>query len=95
MYRVDRYLRHDISIPNDAASRVALCRLLWDARRDDPEHEPPSWHERLLWIETWSVWPSAEHMPLFTRLRAAFGEHRGLMEAPGHLVTSSDDDDGL
>ena len=34
-------------------------------------------------------------MPLFTRFREAFGEHRPLIEAPGHLVTPSETDDAV
>ncbi len=34
-------------------------------------------------------------MPLFTRFRQALGERRPLIEAPGHLVTPAEADDGL
>ena len=34
-------------------------------------------------------------MPLFTKWRAAFGEARTLVEAPGQLVQERDDNDGL
>jgi hypothetical protein len=85
----DRNTRHDFRIPTDSGRRVALGRLLWRASVD-LENE-----ERLLWIEGWGVWPSGEHLPLFTALRKAFGEHRNLMEAPGHLSGQGDDQDGL
>ena len=34
-------------------------------------------------------------MPLFTRFREALGEHRPLIEAPGHIATASDTDDAV
>jgi hypothetical protein len=51
--------------------------------------------QRLLLIEEWGVWPSGEHLPLFTRLREACGERRSLIDLPGHLFGTGDDDDGL
>jgi len=81
------YLSYDFSIPEDAGARVALCRALW----------PGEWTQgqRLLWVDEWSVWPSGEHMPLFTKWRAAFGENRALIDARGHVVEPNEDDDGL
>ena len=34
-------------------------------------------------------------MPLFSRFRQAFGEHRPLIEAPGHLVAPDEIEDGV
>jgi hypothetical protein len=34
-------------------------------------------------------------MPLFSRFREAFGERRPLIEAPGHLVTPPEIEDGV
>jgi hypothetical protein len=51
--------------------------------------------ELLIWLGDWAVWPSAQHMPLFSRFRQAFGEHRPLIEAPGHLVTPDEIEDGV
>jgi len=75
--------------PADAGARVALCRALWD--HADPEARG----ERLLFIETWGVWPSGEHPPLFARLRSAFGEQRPLITAPGHLFDGREGGEGL
>jgi len=80
---------HHFAIPNDAHGRVALCRILWNLSGESLRGE------RLLWINGWSVWPSGEHMPLFTRWRAAFGENRTLMEACGNVVQPGEDADGL
>jgi hypothetical protein len=41
------------------------------------------------------VWPSGEHLPLFARLREACGERRSLIDVPGHLFGTGDEDDGL
>jgi hypothetical protein len=71
------------------AGRVALCRLLWQHVVDSQQTE------RLLLIEGWSVWPSGEHLPLFTRLREACGEGRSLADVPGHLFAMDDEEDGL
>jgi hypothetical protein len=51
--------------------------------------------ELLLWVSDWAVWPSHQHMPLFTRFREGCGEKRPLIEAPGHLITPSGIDDGI
>jgi hypothetical protein len=85
----DRYVCHDFSLPKDAQARVSLCRTLWSVSGDFVTGE------RLLWLDEWGVWPSGEHPALFTTWRAAFGETRSLMEAPGHLVEPHQDADGL
>jgi hypothetical protein len=51
--------------------------------------------EVLLWLDDWAVWPRMQHMPLFTRFREAFGEHRPLIDAPGQLITPEQLDDGI
>lgn len=85
----ESYARHEFTIPADAGHRVALCRLLWQF------HDAAPATDRLLWITEWGVWPTGEHMPLFTRWRAGFGENRMLIDAGGHLIEQGDDDDGL
>ena len=80
---------HDFSIPNDAHARVSLSRILWNISGESLRGE------RLLWITEWSVWPSCEHMPVFERWRAAFGEGRTLIEAPGHVIAPGEESDGL
>ena len=83
------YAAYEFKIPHDAGARVALCRQLWHGC-GEVEHM-----ERLLVMTGWSVWPSGEHVPLFTRLREQFGETRWLVDAPGHMFSPGDDDDGL
>src|SRR5262245_40598604 len=76
------------AIPEDAGARVALVRAMWhEARKSDPE--------TLLWITGSSVWPSGEHMPLFTILRRGLGEERPLFDAPGCIALQGDDDGAL
>src|SRR5215472_4657151 len=71
----------------DSGRKVGTARFLYSLVSPDPE--------TLLLIDDWAVWPSSQHMPLFTRFREALGEKRPLIEAPGHLVTASDADDAV
>jgi hypothetical protein len=83
------YTTTDFGIPADTGRRVALCRLLWNLDQH-LERE-----DTLLWITEWGVWSSCEHMPLFVKWRAAFGESRPLAETPGHVIQRRDEADGL
>jgi hypothetical protein len=95
--RESGWVRPDISVksfhietvpyPAGSGSRVSLARVLLSLVEPEPE--------TLLLVDDWAVWPSCQHMPLFTRFREALGEHRPLIEAPGHLVTAADGDDAL
>lgn len=78
------WTRVEFAIPSDAGRRVALVRTLWRAT---------STPARLLWITDWSVWPSGEHLPLYSLLRERLGDYRALHEAPGHLAASEEDDE--
>ncbi len=75
----------EFSIPADSGAKAAFAKFLVSLIKPTPE--------ALLWLDEWSVWPSSQHMPLFTRFRAAFGEGRPLIDAPGHLISSSELDD--
>jgi hypothetical protein len=85
----ESHAQHEFALPADAGQRVALCRLLWNLADSGPVTD------RLLWINEWGVWPSSEHLPLFMRWRAGFGERRSLADAGGQLIQQGDDDDGL
>ena len=74
-------------VPSDAGRRVALARALFGPFRSDPEI--------LVWLGGWDVWPSSQHKPLIMRLRAAVGEHRELIDAPGFLARPDDAEDSL
>lgn len=83
----DRYEEFPLAYPEDSGRKIELARRIVGVM--------PVSGELLIWIGEWSVWPSSEHMPLFTRLRLALGERRPLIEAPGHLVKHIDCDDGI
>ena len=82
-----RFKRIDLAYPADSGRKVTLARnvLTCLQKRD----------EVLLWMDDWAVWPSSQHMPLFTRFREALGERRRLIEAPGHALLVHEFDDAL
>src|SRR2546426_10068296 len=65
----------EFSPPTDSGRKVAFGRFLYSLIEPAPE--------LLFWLGDWEVWPSSQHMPLFTRFRQALGESRPLIEAPG------------
>lgn len=65
-------------LPRDSGRKVWLARFLYGLAEPSPEV--------LIWIGDWAVWPSGQHMPLFSRFRQAFGENRPLLEAPVILL---------
>jgi hypothetical protein len=73
--------------PRDAGRLVSVANLLYSLIDPSPEF--------LLWFGDWAVWPSSQHMPLFTRFRKGLGEDRPLIEAPGHLMTPDESDDAI
>lgn len=75
------------SHPADSGRKVWLASYLCSLLKSE--------REVLLWLGSWSVWPSSQHMPLVTRLRQAFGEHRPLIESPGHLIPGAELDDAI
>jgi hypothetical protein len=77
----------EFSHPADSGKKVRLARFLYSLIDPAPE--------LLLWLGDWGVWPSSQHMPLFTRFRQAFGEQRPLIDTPGHLVTPAEADDAI
>lgn len=73
--------------PIDTGRKVGLARILYSLLEPSPG--------LLIWLGDWNVWPSSQHMPLFTRFREAFGEPRPLIEVPGHVVTPQEVDDAV
>lgn len=72
-------------IPSDAGRRIALSKMLWDSfGAGQPEV--------LIWIDTWGVWGSGEHLPLYTALRTVEGNNQTLNDSPGHLLRLGDDE---
>mgnify|MGYP003576862615 CR=1 FL=1 len=78
--------RLSLIYPTDSGKKVQLAKTVaeWSLRQC----------ETLFWLGDWDVWPSSQHMPLFTRFRAALGETRPLIETPGHLLQCDEVDDG-
>ena len=83
----DEFHRADLPYPKDSGKKVSLAHRLFSLVASDSD--------TLILLDSWSVWPSSEHLPLFIRFREAFGENRPLVEAPGHLVTPIDADDAI
>jgi hypothetical protein len=77
----------DLPYPSDSGQKVSLARRLFSLVASQPE--------TLVLVDDWAVWPSSQHLPLFTRIREALDEKRPLIEAPGHLVDTSDADDAI
>lgn len=75
----------DIPYDGDSGRKVSMSRFLFSLVPPDPE--------TLILVDDWAVWPSSQHMPLFTRFRQALGESRPLKESPAHLVSVADGDD--
>lgn len=81
----------EFTLPADSGRKVAFGRFLYTLVDPAPE--------LLFWLDDWAVWPSSQHMPLFTRFRQALGEHRPkhrpLIDAPGQLLTPEEADDAV
>ena len=77
----------EFKIPVDAGQRVALVSNQFEALREAPEI--------LVWCTSWGVWPSGERPHIFQRLRASYGETRGLSEVPAQTFDGSEYDDAL
>ena len=77
----------ELPYPADSGKKVYLARRLLSLVA--PEGEA------LVLVDDWAVFPSCQHLPLFSRFREALGEHRPLIEAPGHLVDAADTDDAV
>jgi len=71
----------------DSGAKINMARFLLSLVEPKPE--------TLLLIDEWSVWPSSQHMPLFTRFREALRESRPLIECPAHLATETDKEDAV
>lgn len=77
----------DFALPTDSGRKVAFGRFLYSLIDPAPE--------LLSWLGDWDVWPSSQHMPLFTRFRQAHGESRPVIDAPGHLLAPDEADDAV
>ena len=83
----DHFHVADVPYDGDSGAKVSMARFLFSLVAPEPE--------TLILVDDWAVWPSSQHMPLFTRFRQALGESRPLIESPAHLVSASDSDDAV
>lgn len=74
-------------LPKDSGAKVGISRIIANTFLD----AGPT----VLWITEWGIWPSAEHMDLFTRYRLSFGEGGVLSESPVHIFYPSEDKDAF
>lgn len=72
-------------IPADAGRRLALIRAF--------AAENLNGSEVLVWIRSWGIWPSSEHMPLFQSLRRALQVRESISEKPGMLFGAEEQED--
>jgi hypothetical protein len=77
----------EFELPVDSGQKVRLAGFLYSLL------EPSA--ELLIWLGSCDVWESSQHMPLFTRLRQALGENRGVLELPGHVAKAAEADDAI
>jgi len=77
----------DFNPPADSGKKIWFSGFLYALIEPSPE--------LFIQIGDWDVWPSSQHMPLFTRFRQACGELRPLIEVPGHLLTPAEADDAI
>jgi hypothetical protein len=85
--QADEFQRVEFALPRDSGRKVWLARFLYGLVDPSPE--------LLIWLGDWAVWPSGQHMPLFSRFRQSFREHRPLIDAPAHLVAPDEIEDGI
>jgi hypothetical protein len=74
-------------LPKDSGAKLGVARTIANTFLD----AGPT----VLWINDAGVWPSAEHMDLFSRYRLSHGERRTLSEAPVHIFESIGDRDAF
>jgi len=83
----DNFHIAELPYPQESGAKVSLARQLFPLVASEAES--------LILVDDWTVWPSSQHLPMFTRFRQALGEQRPLVEAPGHLVSPADTDDAI
>jgi len=71
-------------LEEDSGAKVGLARMLANTFLER--------RSAVLWITETGIWPSTEHMDLFLRYRASYGETRTVKEAPVHIFEQDDGD---
>jgi hypothetical protein len=76
--------KHNYRIPSDPGEIVGLARVIVNFFLDQAS--------LIVWITETGVWPSAEHLDLFTRYRLSHNEKRDVKEAPVHIIEAREGD---
>ena len=74
----------EFSIPRDAGQRVALAKHQMERLAIDTSC--------LVWLDDWSVWPSAQWHHLFERFRLSYGCKDHLIDRPAHIIDKAEVD---
>jgi hypothetical protein len=74
-------------LPKDSGAKVAIARTIANTFLEAGT--------AIFWITEAGIWPSSEHIDLFTRYRLSYGETRSLSEAPVHIFESMKDKDAF
>jgi hypothetical protein len=74
-------------LPKDSGAKVGLARIIASTFLE----QGPA----ILWINEWGIWPSSEHMDIFSRYRLSYGEGRIPDDAPVHIFDSIEDKDAF
>ena len=69
-------------IPVDSGRRVHLVKTIMEEFAETTN--------LLVWFSDWMVWPSGQWHPLVDRLRASYGETRGLIDVPAQVFESGE-----
>lgn len=80
-------LNQSLYLPADSGAKVGLARIVSSAFL---ERGPA-----LIWVTEYGIWSSSEHMELFDRYRASYGETRTIREAPIHVFESDEELDSM
>src|ERR1051325_8459418 len=84
IYKSTEPLSFLIKLPDNPYRGVALARMCFPGRVNSP------FKGAMVWFREWGVWNKVDEetgMQTVQRLRAALGETRPLIEAPGHLFS--------
>ena len=73
----------EFKIPDSTRRQALAINEVFRAFPDDTR-------EWLLWALEWDIWPSEEYPELWDEIREHHGEHRWLINAPGHLFAQNE-----
>ena len=73
----------EFQIPDSTRRQALAINEVFRAFPDDTR-------EWLLWALEWDIWPSEEYPELWDEIREHHGEHRWLINAPGHLFAQNE-----